>query len=152
MQVPRVVSARRWTQWIVAGVVAPVGVRFSLWAAAHLDGRWPDVARPPGVEAFLPINAMLGVRHLIQTGIVDAIHPAGLAIFIGICLMSVVLAKSFCSDAFFHCASENIQIHGGIGFTWEHDAHLYFKRAKSSQLMLGDPALHRARLAERIGL
>ena len=38
------------------------------------------------------------------------------------------LAKSYCTEAFFHCASENIQIHGGIGFTWEHDAHLYFKR------------------------
>ncbi|MCU1362917.1 MAG: acyl-CoA dehydrogenase, partial [Acidimicrobiaceae bacterium] len=43
------------------------------------------------------------------------------------------LAKSFCSEAYFHCAAENIQIHGGIGFTWEHPAHLYFKRAKSSE-------------------
>jgi len=42
------------------------------------------------------------------------------------------LAKAYCSDAYFHAAAENIQIHGGIGFTWEHDAHLYFKRAKSS--------------------
>ncbi|HEX6476456.1 MAG TPA: acyl-CoA dehydrogenase family protein, partial [Acidimicrobiales bacterium] len=41
------------------------------------------------------------------------------------------LAKAYCSDAYFHAAAENIQIHGGIGFTWEHDAHLYFKRAKS---------------------
>lgn len=62
------------------------------------------------------------------------------------------LAKSYCSDAFFFCASENIQIHGGIGFTWEHDAHLYFKRAKTSQLLFGDPAYHRDILAERIGL
>ncbi|HUY86223.1 MAG TPA: acyl-CoA dehydrogenase family protein, partial [Acidimicrobiales bacterium] len=49
------------------------------------------------------------------------------------------LAKAYCSDAYFHAAAENIQIHGGIGFTWEHDAHLYFKRAKSSELFLGDP-------------
>ncbi len=62
------------------------------------------------------------------------------------------LAKSYCSEAYFHCASENIQIHGGIGFTWEHDAHLYFKRAKSSELLFGDPAYHRARLANRLGL
>jgi alkylation response protein AidB-like acyl-CoA dehydrogenase len=62
------------------------------------------------------------------------------------------MAKSYCSEAFFHCASENIQIHGGIGFTWEHDAHLYFKRAKSSELLFGDPAYHRARLADRLGL
>ena len=62
------------------------------------------------------------------------------------------LAKAYCSDAYFHAAAENIQIHGGIGFTWEHDAHLYFKRAKSSELLLGDPTYHREVLAQRIGL
>lgn len=62
------------------------------------------------------------------------------------------LAKSYCSEAYFHAAAENIQIHGGIGFTWEHPAHLYFKRAKSSELMFGDPAYHRELLAQRIGL
>ncbi|MGH8923819.1 MAG: acyl-CoA dehydrogenase family protein [Acidimicrobiia bacterium] len=62
------------------------------------------------------------------------------------------LAKSYCSEAYFFCASENIQIHGGIGFTWEHDAHLYFKRAKSSQLLFGDPAYHRARLGDLLGI
>jgi len=62
------------------------------------------------------------------------------------------LAKSYCSEAYFHAAAENIQIHGGIGFTWEHDAHLYFKRAKSSELMLGDPSYHRELLAQRIGI
>jgi alkylation response protein AidB-like acyl-CoA dehydrogenase len=62
------------------------------------------------------------------------------------------LAKSYCSEAYFFCASENIQIHGGIGFTWEHDAHLYFKRAKSSQLLFGDPAYHRGRLGDLLGI
>jgi alkylation response protein AidB-like acyl-CoA dehydrogenase len=62
------------------------------------------------------------------------------------------LAKSYCSEAYFHAAGENIQIHGGIGFTWEHDAHLYFKRAKSSELLLGDPNYHRDLLARRIGI
>jgi alkylation response protein AidB-like acyl-CoA dehydrogenase len=62
------------------------------------------------------------------------------------------LAKSYCSEAYFHAAAENIQIHGGIGFTWEHPAHLYFKRAKSSELLLGDPAYHRELLAQRIGI
>jgi alkylation response protein AidB-like acyl-CoA dehydrogenase len=61
-------------------------------------------------------------------------------------------AKAFCSDAFFHCAAENIQIHGGIGFTWEHPAHMYFKRAKASEVLLGDPAFHRERVAHRMGL
>jgi alkylation response protein AidB-like acyl-CoA dehydrogenase len=62
------------------------------------------------------------------------------------------LAKSYCSEAYFHAAAETIQIHGGIGFTWEHPAHLYFKRAKSSELMLGDPSYHRELLAQRIGI
>ena len=60
------------------------------------------------------------------------------------------LAKAYCSDAYVHAAAENIQIHGGIGFTWEHPAHLYFKRAKSSQLTFGDPAYHREQLAQRL--
>ncbi len=62
------------------------------------------------------------------------------------------LAKSYCSETYFHAAAENIQIHGGIGFTWEHDAHLYFKRAKSSELLFGDPAYHRELLARQIGI
>ncbi|TQM14818.1 acyl-CoA dehydrogenase family protein [Pseudonocardia kunmingensis] len=62
------------------------------------------------------------------------------------------LAKAYCSDAYFHAAAENIQIHGGIGFTWEHDAHLHLKRAEATRLWLGDPSWHRARLADAIGV
>jgi alkylation response protein AidB-like acyl-CoA dehydrogenase len=62
------------------------------------------------------------------------------------------MAKAYCSDAFLRCAEENIQLHGGIGFTWEHPAHLYFRRAKSSQLLFGDPAYHRELLAKRAGM
>jgi len=62
------------------------------------------------------------------------------------------LVQAYASDVYFHVAAENIQIHGGIGFTWEHDAHLYFKRAKASELFLGDASYHREHLAERIGV
>jgi len=62
------------------------------------------------------------------------------------------LAKAFCSDACVQATEENIQVHGGIGFTWEHPAHLYLKRAKTSQLLFGDPAYHRELLARRIGM
>ncbi len=61
-------------------------------------------------------------------------------------------AKAFCSDTFFHCAAENIQIHGGIGFTWEHAAHMYFKRAKATEALFGAPSFHRERVAKRMGL
>ncbi len=93
----KVLKLRRVIQWIMAAVTILIGIQFSLWVVPHLQGRWPSVSRPPGVEAFLPIDAMLGLRHLLQTGTVDSVHPAGLAIFIGICLMSVIVAKSFCS-------------------------------------------------------
>jgi len=62
------------------------------------------------------------------------------------------LAKAYCSDAYFHAAAENIQIHGGIGFTWEHPAHLYLKRAKATEILLGDPRYHRELLAQRVGI
>ena len=62
------------------------------------------------------------------------------------------LAKAYCSDAYFFCATENIQVHGGMGFTWEHDAHLYFRRAKSSELLFGDATYHRELLAQRLGI
>ncbi len=62
------------------------------------------------------------------------------------------LVKALGSDTYFHVAAENIQIHGGIGFTWEHDAHLFFKRAKASEIFLGDASYHRERLATRIGV
>lgn len=62
------------------------------------------------------------------------------------------MAKAFCSEAYFHAAAENIQVHGGMGFTWEHPAHLYFKRAKASELLFGDAIHHREALADRLGI
>ncbi|MFF4448136.1 acyl-CoA dehydrogenase family protein [Streptomyces sp. NPDC001502] len=60
-------------------------------------------------------------------------------------------AKSACSQAFSYVAGEMIQLHGGIGITWEHEAHEFFKRAHGSALLLGAPAAHRARLAAGLG-
>ena len=62
------------------------------------------------------------------------------------------LAKSVCTDAFLKAAQENVQIHGGVGFTWEHDAHLFLKRAKGSELLLGDATAWRLALARELGL
>ena len=57
------------------------------------------------------------------------------------------VAKSYCSDAYFAVAGDALQLFGGVGFTWEYDVHLYFKRAKSSEHLLGNGAYHRERLA-----
>ncbi|MEU4317610.1 acyl-CoA dehydrogenase family protein [Nocardia fluminea] len=66
--------------------------------------------------------------------------------------IAAALAQSYCGDAAVHAAEECIQLHGGIGMTWEYPAHLYLKRAKSSQLAFGTGYRHRARLAELIDL
>lgn len=62
------------------------------------------------------------------------------------------LAKFTCADAFARVAGDNIQVHGGIGYTWEHPAHLYYKRAKFNQVFLGDSAYHTDRLADLAGI
>ena len=66
--------------------------------------------------------------------------------------LAAALAYVHCSRAFTRAAKECIQIHGGIGYTWEHDAHLYLRRAKSSELLFGPPARQRVRLAELAGI
>ena len=62
------------------------------------------------------------------------------------------IAHCYCSEAFTRAAATCIQVHGGIGFTWEHSAHLYYRRAKSAELLFGHPAQHRRRLATLLGL
>lgn len=64
--------------------------------------------------------------------------------------LAAALAKSQASEAFFHGAAESIQLHGGVGFTWEYDPHLYFKRARAGEALLGTPAWHRERIAAAI--
>lgn len=64
---------------------------------------------------------------------------------------AAAVAKVWCSDALTTVTTENVQIHGGIGFTWEHDAHLYFRRARADEQLLGDATVHRERLATLLG-
>jgi len=97
MALPKVLPARRLAQCIATALIIAAGVQFTLWVVPHMQGQWPSVTRPPAVEAFLPIGSMLALRHFLHTGLIDPVHPAGLAIFLGICLMSALLARSFCS-------------------------------------------------------
>jgi len=66
--------------------------------------------------------------------------------------LAAAMAKAYTSDAYRHTAGEGIQIHGGIGFTWEHDMHIYFKRAKSSEVTFGDATWNREIVAQLIQL
>ncbi|MBL8774618.1 MAG: acyl-CoA/acyl-ACP dehydrogenase [Acidimicrobiales bacterium] len=112
------------------------------------------------VQFGRPIGSFQAIKHKCADMLLEVESAKSAAYYAGWCaaelndeLPSVAsLAKAYCSDAYFHAAAENIQIHGGIGFTWEHPAHLYFKRAKSSELLFGDPTYHRELLAQRIGL
>jgi alkylation response protein AidB-like acyl-CoA dehydrogenase len=64
--------------------------------------------------------------------------------------VSAAVAKVYCSEAFFKVAAEMVQLHGGIAITWEHDAHLYLKRAHGSGQLFGSPAVHLERLRAKI--
>ncbi len=64
--------------------------------------------------------------------------------------MAASVAKSWCSDAATRVLGSALQVHGGIGFTWEHDIHLYLKRVHLDGLAFGDAAFHRTRLATEL--
>ncbi len=112
------------------------------------------------VQFGRPIGSFQAIKHKCADMLLEVESAKSAAYYAGWCAAEMneelpqvaSLAKSYCSEAYFHAAAENIQIHGGIGFTWEHPAHLYFKRAKSSELMFGDPTYHRELLAQRIGI
>jgi alkylation response protein AidB-like acyl-CoA dehydrogenase len=90
--------------------------------------------------------AVTGARATAQAAMwTAAVDPAGLAAL-------APLAALHCSRTFFQVAAEMIQLHGGIGFTWEHEAHLYFKRAKATQLLLGPVSALRAEIGREAGL
>ena len=107
-----------------------------------------------------PIGSFQAIKHrcadllLEVESLRSAVGYAAAAVAAGSTEVPVLapLLKAYASEVYSHVAGENIQIHGGIGFTWEHDAHLYLKRAKASELFLGDASYHRDRLATRIGL
>ncbi|MEZ5143565.1 MAG: acyl-CoA dehydrogenase family protein [Acidimicrobiales bacterium] len=112
------------------------------------------------VQFGRPIGSFQAIKHKCADMLLEVESAKSAAYYAGWCAAEMndelpavaSLAKAYCSDAYFHAAAENIQIHGGIGFTWEHPAHLYFKRAKSSELLFGDPTYHRELLAQRIGI
>jgi alkylation response protein AidB-like acyl-CoA dehydrogenase len=112
------------------------------------------------VQFGRPIGSFQAIKHKCADMLLEVESAKSAAYYASWCAAELndelpevaCLAKAYCSEAYFHAAAENIQIHGGIGFTWEHPAHLYFKRAKSSELLFGDPTYHRELLAQRLGI
>jgi len=107
-----------------------------------------------------PIGSFQAIKHKCANMLLEvecgrsAVYHASAALAEGQpdASIAATLAYAYCSRAFTNAAKECIQIHGGIGYTWEHDAHLYLRRAKSSELLFGPPGRQRARLAELAGI
>ncbi len=105
-----------------------------------------------------PIGSFQAVKHKCADMLVDvemgrsAMYYAAWAASSGDAELPLAasVGKAYCGSAFTRVSAIGIQVHGGIGFTWEHDMHLYFKRAKSNELFLGDSAYHRELVARLI--
>lgn len=110
------------------------------------------------VQFGRPIGSFQAYKHRLADMMIE-IEQARSAVYWAACAideqtddpeLAIHAAKSFCADTYFQCAADMIQLHGGIGFTWEHDAHLYFKRARSIQTMMLDCNWHREQVAKMI--
>ena len=107
-----------------------------------------------------PIGSYQGVKHRAADMLVDVENSKSITYYAAWALdenspeapLAVSMAKAYVSDAYRRVAAGGIQLHGGIGFTWEHDLHLYFKRAKGSELTFGDATHHRERVAQLVSL
>ncbi|MEU5850355.1 acyl-CoA dehydrogenase family protein [Saccharopolyspora shandongensis] len=107
-----------------------------------------------------PIGSFQAIKHMCAD-MLRAIEPARSAVYFAAraaaddspeAPMLASLVKAHCSEVYADAAGATVQIHGGLGYSWEHDAHLHFKRAKTGELLFGDPARHRARLTDLAGL
>jgi alkylation response protein AidB-like acyl-CoA dehydrogenase len=107
-----------------------------------------------------PVGSFQALKHRLADVWVAVSQARAASRYAAACLASgdpdakvaVAIAKAYCSDAAVHAAQECVQLHGGIGFTWEHPAHLYLKRAKADSVGFGTPDAHRAALAPLINL
>jgi alkylation response protein AidB-like acyl-CoA dehydrogenase len=107
-----------------------------------------------------PIGSYQGVKHKAADMLVDVENAKSLTYYAAWAVdenvpeaaLAASMAKAYTSDAFRKVAGAGIQLHGGIGFTWEHDLHLYFKRAKASEFTFGDSTYHREKVAQLINL
>jgi polyferredoxin len=92
-----VFSMRRLIQLLSCIIVLTIGIQFYTFVAQLKNGIIPSFERPPGVEAFLPISALVSLKHFFFTGEINSIHPSALIIFLIICMTALIVKKGFCS-------------------------------------------------------
>ena len=105
-----------------------------------------------------PIGIFQAVQHMCADMYLETESARSAAYYAGWALQetaidaytAVSIAKMYASDASRTVGNRGIQVHGGMGFTWENDIHLYYRRAKASETMLGDGAFHRERIARLV--
>jgi alkylation response protein AidB-like acyl-CoA dehydrogenase len=110
------------------------------------------------VQFARPIGSFQAIQHKCAEVLLEVASARSAAHFAcwaaeqdeGLAL-AAAMAKSFCDEAYLRASQENLHIHGGVGFTWEAEPHLYFKRAKASETLLGAPAYQRSRIAQALG-
>jgi alkylation response protein AidB-like acyl-CoA dehydrogenase len=147
----------------VAAIARAHATGFVVLAAEALGGAQATLDRTVAyakerVQFGRPIGSFQAYKHRLADMMIE-IEQARSAVWWAACAvdegaadadLAIHAAKSFCADTFHMCAGNMIQLHGGIGFTWEHDAHLYFKRARAILSALGTGAWHREQVAARI--
>lgn len=120
------------------------------------------------VQFDRPIGSFQAIKHTLVDLLLDAQLARSLVIHAGAVAdaylaeptpdsarelsLTASLARSLCSESYMRAADEALHVHGGLGFTWEHDSHLHYRRAKFCELLLGTPAEHRQRAATAAGM
>lgn len=90
-------AVRRWMQFLSLAIVCFIGIRFGQFVSSLENGMLPAVQRPAGVEAFLPISALVSLKYYILTGVLNDAHPSALILFLIICVTALWVRKGFCS-------------------------------------------------------
>ncbi|MFD4195448.1 acyl-CoA dehydrogenase family protein [Amycolatopsis thermoflava] len=152
---PGAESALRQALLVGAGLLASEQVGVAQWCldetVAYLKQRY---------QFGRPVGSFQALKHRLADLYLEIVSARATARYAADTLatgdsdvpVAVAVAQSTCSAVALHAAEESVQLHGGIGMTWEHPAHLYLKRAKSSELALGTPGRHRAALAGLVNL
>jgi alkylation response protein AidB-like acyl-CoA dehydrogenase len=125
-----------------------------LGAADHVLGMTVAYAKDR-VQFGKPIGSFQAIKHMLADALVDVEGMRSTAYYAAWCAaaddqersLAASMAKSWCSDASRRVMAAGLQAHGGIGFTWEHDMHLFVKRSQLDQVSYGDGAWHRDRIA-----
>ncbi len=142
---PGAALARARTAAVLAQTAEQVGAMSALLAAT-VDYSKVRVQFGRPIGSFQALKHRMADLHVL----VEAARSASYAAAAG--TIEPAVAAVYCAEALFTVAGEAIQLHGGIAITWEHDAHLYFKRAQAGTQLFGTPTRHLAELAEAVGL